>query len=252
MDKLQSLKDACKNKPASDIIRQVIAAFAANKLALATSFGAEDQALTDMLCHLKAGVRVFTLDTGRMFQETYDAMQRTQEHYGISIDLYFPDPLEVAELVREKGPNLFYDSVENRKACCNVRKVHPLRKALHSMEAWICGNRRDQAFTRAELEPVEWDEANGLIKICPLYNWTEEDVWKYIKENRVPHNALHGQGFRSIGCAPCTRAVAPGEDVRSGRWWWESPDHKECGLHNRPSGPSGAGEGVSKPGKKMI
>jgi phosphoadenosine phosphosulfate reductase len=190
-----------------------------------------------MIGHHEPGLRVFTLDTGRMFQETYDVMHSTMSRYGIPIDLYAPDPVELAEMVREKGPNLFYESVENRKACCNVRKVRPLKKALHAMEAWICGNRRDQALTRAELNPVEWDEANGLIKICPLYNWLEDDVWNYINKNGVPHNVLHHQGFPSIGCAPCTRAVNPGEDIRSGRWWWESAEHKECGLHNRPRPP---------------
>jgi phosphoadenosine phosphosulfate reductase len=234
MDKRRNFNSACKEKSAPGILRWAIHAFPLGNLTLATSFGAEDQVLTDMVCRLAPGVRVFTLDTGRMFQETYDVMHRTQEHYRIPIDLYFPDPMEVAELVRAKGPNLFYDSVENRKACCAVRKVHPLKEALQGMEAWICGNRRDQASTRADLEPVEWDEANGLIKICPLYNWPESEVWSYIHENHIPHNALHSQGFPSIGCAPCTRAVAPGEDVRSGRWWWESPEHKECGLHNRP------------------
>jgi phosphoadenosine phosphosulfate reductase len=234
MDRLQALKRACRDKPAQEILRLVMAEFPTKKLALATSFGAEDQVLTDMLCRIETGVRVFTLDTGRLFQETYDVMHRTGERYRIPIDLFAPDPEELAELVREKGPNLFYESVENRKACCAVRKVHPLRKALHAMEAWICGNRRDQALTRAGLDPVEWDDANGLVKICPLYDWTEEDVWRYINKNHVLHNALHHQGFRSIGCAPCTRAVPAGEDIRSGRWWWESSEHKEGGLHNRP------------------
>jgi phosphoadenosine phosphosulfate reductase len=234
MERLQSLKIAAGNKPAPDLIALVLSQFPPDKVALATSFGAEDQVLTDMICSVNAGVRVFTLDTGRLFQETYGVMQRTQERYGLAIDLYAPDPKELADLVRLKGPNLFYESVENRKACCHVRKVAPLKRALRATEVWICGNRRDQALTRADLEPVEWDDANGLIRVCPLYNWTEDDVWKYIKENRVPYNALHDEGFRSIGCAPCTRAVRQGEDVRSGRWWWESPEHKECGLHNRP------------------
>jgi phosphoadenosine phosphosulfate reductase len=234
MDKLQRFRDAVKGKPAPDLIGWAIAQFPLDKVALATSFGAEDQVLTDIVCRLTAGLRVFALDTGRFFQETYDVMHRTQEHYGIPIDLYAPDPKELADLVRRKGPNLFYESVENRKACCNVRKMQPLKKALEGMEAWICGNRRDQALTRADLEPLEWDDANGLIRICPLCYWTEDDVWNYIRQNRIPYNALHDQGFRSIGCAPCTRAVRPGEDVRSGRWWWESPEHKECGLHNRP------------------
>jgi phosphoadenosine phosphosulfate reductase len=233
MDKLQSFRNAVKDKSAPDLIRWAIAQFPVEKVALATSFGAEDQVLTDMACRIASQVRIFTLDTGRLFPETYDVMHRTQEHYGIPIEVYAPDPKELADLVRQKGPNLFYESVENRKACCNVRKVQPLKKALEGMEAWICGNRRDQALTRADLEPVEWDETNGLIRICPLYNWTEDAVWDCIRQNRIPHNALHDEGFRSIGCAPCTRAVRPGEDVRSGRWWWESPEHKECGLHNR-------------------
>jgi phosphoadenosine phosphosulfate reductase len=235
MDNLNDLKHACDGKSAPEIIWWAINTLPLDRLAMATSFGAEDQALIDMLSRLGSGrMRVFTLDTGRLFQETYDVMHQTRARYEIRFDVYGPDPTELADMVRENGPNLFYESVENRKACCGVRKVHPLKKALHGMEAWICGVRRDQSLTRAGLEPVEWDESNGLIKISPLCNWTEDDVWSYIKEHRVPYNILHDQGFRSIGCAPCTRAVRPGEDIRSGRWWWEAPEHKECGLHNRP------------------
>jgi phosphoadenosine phosphosulfate reductase len=189
--------------------------------------------LIDMLCSLNNRIRIFSLDTGRLFQETYDVMHQTQARYGIPIEVYAPDPGELADLVREKGPNLFYESIENRKECCTVRKVHPLKKALAGMEAWICGIRRDQSLTRADLEPVEWDEDHGLIRISPLCNWTEDEVWRYIEDHHVPYNALHKQGFRSIGCAPCTRAVNPGDDIRSGRWWWEAPEHKECGLHDR-------------------
>jgi len=233
MNKLNSFKIACEGKSATDILLQAIRTFPPEKLALATSFGAEDQVLIDMLFNLGSRVRVFTLDTGRLFQETYDVMHQTQARYGIRLEVYAPDPGELADLVREKGPNLFYESIENRKACCAVRKVHPLNRALAGMEAWICGNRRDQSLTRAGLEPVEWDEDHGLIKICPLCNWTEDDVWRYVEEKHVLHNALHKQGFPSIGCAPCTRAVGTGEDIRAGRWWWEAPEHKECGLHNR-------------------
>jgi phosphoadenosine phosphosulfate reductase len=234
MQKLQEFRDACKGKSAPGIIERAIHFFSAERLAVASSFGAEDQVLISMLCGLSRQVRVFTLDTGRMFQETYDVMHQTWLRYGIRFDVYAPDPAELAAMVREEGPNLFYESVEKRKLCCGIRKVHPLKKALQGTEAWICGIRKDQSVTRSDLESVEWDKENGLIRISPLWNWTEEEVWKYIKDHRVPYNALHDQGFPSIGCAPCTRAVRPGEDIRSGRWWWEQPEHKECGLHNRP------------------
>jgi phosphoadenosine phosphosulfate reductase len=234
MNQLQEFSKACEGKAGLEILREALQAFPQDRIALATSFGAEDQILIDMLCGLNHRIRVFTLDTGRLFQETYDVMHQTQERYGIPIEVYSPDPVELADLVREKGPNLFYESIENRKACCAVRKVHPLKKALAGMEAWICGIRRDQALTRADLEPVEWDGDNGLIRISPLCDWTEDEVWRYIEDRHVPYNALHKKGFPSIGCAPCTRAVKPGDDIRSGRWWWEAPEHKECGLHNRP------------------
>jgi phosphoadenosine phosphosulfate reductase len=233
MHTMQEFKDACKGKSAPEILDWAIHTFPSPRLVLASSFGAEDQVLIDMLCGLSRQVRVFTLDTGRLFQETYDVMHQTWLRYGIRFDVYAPDPAELAEMVREKGPNLFYESVENRKACCGVRKVHPLRKALQGMEAWICGIRQDQSVTRSGLETVEWDADNGLIKISPLWNWTEDEVWKYIKEHNVPYNILHDRGFPSIGCAPCTRAARDGDDLRSGRWWWEQPEHKECGLHNR-------------------
>ena len=205
-----------------------------SRVAMATSFGAEDQVLTDLWAGSGTPARLFTLDTGRIFEETYHVMHATMKRYGLRCDVYAPDAGELARLVEADGPDLFYESVEKRKACCAVRKTNPLSRALADLDAWIVGLRRDQSVTRTETESIEWDEAHGLYKICPLYDWTEDQVWAYIREHAVPYNALHDRGFRSIGCAPCTRAVAPGEDVRSGRWWWELPEHRECGLHNRP------------------
>ncbi len=222
-----------EGKTAAEIIEKALSHFGADRLALATSFGLEDQALTDLIFGHGFKLRIFTLDTGRLFPEVYDVMQKTSEKYGIAYDLYAPDPVELAELVREKGPNLFYLSVENRKACCGVRKVNPLRKALAGMDAWICGLRREQSGDRSLVKPIEWDKANGLWKISPLYDWTEEKVRGYLKEKNVPYCKLQDEGFRSLGCAPCTRAVAPNQDSRAGRWWWEDSGKKECGLHLR-------------------
>ena len=204
------------------------------RVSLATSFGAEDQVLTDLWAGIGKPARLFTLDTGRLFQETYDVMQATMKRYSLRCEVYAPDAGELARLIEADGPNLFYESVEKRKSCCEVRKTRPLARALNGLEAWITGLRKDQSVTRTETGPIEWDDAHGLYKICPLYDWTEDQVWAYIREHQIPYNALHDKEFRSIGCAPCTRAVAPGEDLRAGRWWWEMPEHKECGLHNRP------------------
>jgi len=151
--------------------------------------------------------------------------------YGFRYEIYAPDTKAVENMVSEKGPNLFYENVENREFCCRVRKVEPLERALKGKQAWICGLRREQAVTRAELNVIGWDEANGLYKINPLIYWTEKQVWDYLRQNNVPYNRLHDHGYPSVGCAPCTRAIKPGEDARAGRWWWESPEKKECGLH---------------------
>ncbi len=215
---------------AQELLAYVVKRFG-GRAALATSLGAEDQVLIDMLSHVAPQLPVFTLDTGRLPQETYDLIDATRKRYDIEIEVLFPDRADVEAMVHEKGVNLFYHSVENRKACCHVRKVIPLRRRLAQLDAWITGLRREQAVTRQEVQTVEWDQANGLIKINPLADWTAEGVWEYIRRNNVPYSALHDRGYPSIGCAPCTRAVAPGEDIRSGRWWWESPEHKECGLH---------------------
>ncbi len=203
------------------------------KVAVSSSMSAEDQILTHMAVAIDPSVEIFTLDTGRLFPETYDLIQRTNEHYGIKIRIFFPDYGEVEEMVNRKGINLFYESEANRKLCCDVRKLRPLSRALKPLDAWICGLRTEQSVTRILTQHVEWDEKNGLIKVNPLSEWLEKDVWKYIKENNIPYNPLHDQGFPSIGCQPCTRAVEPGEDLRSGRWWWETPEKKECGLHQK-------------------
>jgi len=211
----------------------------------ACSFGAEDMVLLDMLAKAAKGdggdIRVFTLDTGRLFPETYDLMQETHEKYRIPIQVVGPDTAELEALVSKNGPNLFYESVDNRKACCNVRKVHPLSRALKGSEAWIVGLRRDQSAERSTVEKITRDTSQGGIwKVCPLADWSWEDVLAYVKANEVPINRLHATGFPSIGCAPCTRAVKPGEDPRSGRWWWET-GAKECGLHPTTHGRAVAG-----------
>ncbi|OGH04689.1 MAG: phosphoadenosine phosphosulfate reductase [Candidatus Lambdaproteobacteria bacterium RIFOXYD1_FULL_56_27] len=208
--------------------------FGVGQVALASSFGLEDQLLTQWLVELEPKARVFTLDTGRLFQETYECMGATQKKLGLSFEVYFPDPQKVKELYKTKGPNSFYESVANRKECCGIRKVEPLGKALFGLKLWITGQRRDQSLTRAALETVEWDEAHGLFKLNPLADWTEEQVWARVLAEEVPYNSLHDLGFPSIGCLPCTRKVEPGQEARAGRWWWEEPEHKECGLHSRP------------------
>lgn len=202
-----------------------------DKIAFATSLGYEDQVITAMIASHCKGLTIFTLDTGRLFPETYDVIERTNARYGINIRIFFPDAAQVEAMVNEKGVNLFYESVENRKLCCHIRKTVPLKRALSGLDAWITGLRRSQSVTRQNMEVVEWDESNQIIKVNPLINWTEEETIDYVKQHNIPYNKLHDQGFRSIGCQPCTRAVLPNEDLRAGRWWWELPEQKECGLH---------------------
>jgi phosphoadenosine phosphosulfate reductase len=197
----------------------------------ANSFGAEDMVLTDLIARHAPGIEIISLDTGRLHQETYDLMQETADHYGIRIEVFFPRHDLVEDYLAERGPNAFYDSVELRKQCCNIRKLEPLKRALSGRKAWITGLRREQSPTRSDLAVSEYDAANGLQKFSPLLDWSQGEVWSYIREHGVPYNALHDRGFPSIGCAPCTRAVTVGEDIRAGRWWWESPATKECGLH---------------------
>ena len=197
----------------------------------ASSFGAEDMVLTDLIARYYPGIAVFTLDTGRLPQETYDLMQVVRDRYGLSIQVYFPDAAAVESYVAQNGPNGFYQSVELRKRCCYIRKVEPLRRALSGKRAWITGMRREQAVTRDGLAISSFDAENNMQKFNPLCEWSNAEVWEYLKQHDVPYNKLHDRFYPSIGCAPCTRAVTPGEDVRSGRWWWESPESKECGLH---------------------
>jgi len=229
---------------AEKLLRFIVERFG-DRVALATSFGAEDQVLTDMLCKIKNRTSIFTLDTGRLPEETYEVMQATREKYGIQIEVLFPDCKEVEQMVNRFGPNLFHASVEARKLCCRVRKIEPLKRKLSGLDAWICGLRAEQSVTRTDLMRIEFDESFGLIKISPLADWTTQQIWDYIRENEVPYNKLHDKGYPSIGCEPCTRAVRDGEDIRAGRWWWEEPEHKECGLHLGKSGDKGR-EGVRK------
>jgi len=200
-------------------------------VAFANSFGAEDMVLTDLICKHAPDIGIFTLDTGRLPAETYTLMQETLQRYGQRIVPYFPEHQPVEQYLREHGPNGFYESVELRKRCCYIRKVEPLKRALQGKKAWITGLRREQAPTRTDLGVKEWDEGNGLQKFNPLIDWTHQDIWDYIHHFAVPYNALHDQHYPSIGCAPCTRAISVGEDIRAGRWWWETPESKECGLH---------------------
>lgn len=202
-----------------------------SRVAFASSLGAEDQVLTDLISCVVPSMRIFTIDTGRLPEETYDLLEQTHTRYGLSIEVLFPDPADIEPMVRRRGPNLFHRSSEDRKLCCHVRKVKPLERRLAGLEAWVTGLRRQQAVTRSDLQAVQWDEAHQLIKLNPLVEWTEDQIWDYIRSRNVPYSRLHDRGYPSIGCAPCTRAVAPGEDVRAGRWWWEQPEHKECGLH---------------------
>jgi phosphoadenosine phosphosulfate reductase len=197
----------------------------------ASSLAAEDMVLTDMI--LKAGlpISIFSLETGRLHKETLAVLDKVKAHYDYEIALYRPQPELVEEYVNKNGLNAFYDSVDMRKECCRVRKVEPLGRALAGKQAWITGQRRAQSTTRAELAVQEDDTAHGMAKFNPLAGWSEQDVWEYIRTNGVPYNALHERGYPSIGCEPCTRAIQPGEDVRAGRWWWENPESKECGLH---------------------
>ena len=202
-------------------------------IVFATSMGAEDQVILDMISRLKLNVDIFTLDTGRLFNETYELIAKSEEHYGIKIKLYSPDASELEDMVAADGVNLFRKSTEMRKLCCRIRKLSPLKRALKGYRSWICGLRSEQSPTRADFLSMEWDDTHSMSKISPIINWSEKDVWDYIREHNVPYNPLHDKGFLSIGCACCTRAVKDGEDVRAGRWWWEKPEHKECGLHNK-------------------
>jgi phosphoadenosine phosphosulfate reductase len=205
------------------------------KIALASSFGTEDVVLIDMLQEINPDIKIFTLDTGRLHQETYDLIDEVRRKYNIKIEVYYPDAASAQKMVREHGTNLFYTSPELRKLCCQIRKIEPLKRALKGLDAWITGLRRAQNVSRTDIQKVEVDHFNdGIIKINPLVDWTNDRVWDYIKAEKLPHNKLHDKCFPSIGCEPCTRPIKPGEHLRAGRWWWEIDLGKECGLHPPP------------------
>ena len=216
-----------------DVVLQYFLSGYTGKIALSSSLSIEDQVLTDLIVKIDPSTRIFTLDTGRLFPETYSLIDKTNIKYDIHLEVLFPDYTEVEKMVKEEGINLFYKGIDQRKACCRVRKLDPLKRAFQGLEVWVCGLRKEQSVTRQAVKLIEWDENNGLIKLNPLINFSEDEVWDYIRKHHVPYNKLHDQGLPSIGCQPCTRAVKPGEDIRAGRWWWENPDQKECGLHKR-------------------
>ena len=230
---LQALNAEYGNKSPEEIIRKAVEILGTSKIALASSLSIEDQVLTDIVLKIDPNARVFFLDTGRHFQKTYDLMDETMDRYKFKFEVYAPDTSELESAVAQHGPNFFYQSIELRKKCCNIRKVNPLKRVLSTVDGWICGLRKDQSVTRQDLQVFEWDSSHSIYKINPIAFWSEEDVWAYIKKYNIPYNYLHQNGFPSIGCEPCTRAVAPGADVRSGRWWWEDPEKKECGLHSK-------------------
>lgn len=227
---IKKLNERFRNESPGEVIKYFLKDFN-GKTGFGTSLGAEDQVLIEMVADIDPDTFIFTLDTGRLFYETYSLISETMKTYPVKIKVFFPDWNEVERMVNEFGINLFYDSPKKRELCCYIRKVVPSKRAFSGLDAWICGIRREQSVSRFAKQLVEWDEQNNLIKVNPLYNWTEKQVWEYIKENDIPYNPLHDKGYSSISCQPCTRAIKPGEDYRAGRWWWEVPEKKECGLH---------------------
>jgi phosphoadenosine phosphosulfate reductase len=232
INNLDLISGKMESKSAEEILRWALDTFAP-RISLASSFGAEDVVLIHLMCGIdKANTKIFTLDTGRLNQETYDVMDQVRKKYGVTIDVFFPDSSSVEQMVSIKGMNLMYNSIEDRKQCCDIRKVKPLGRALRDLDCWITGIRREQSTTRSRIPKVEVDTVhNNIMKVNPLADWKSDQIWKFIKDNDVPFNKLHSVGYQSIGCAPCTRAVQPGEDPRAGRWWWETSSNKECGLH---------------------
>lgn len=224
------ITDLKKTSPEEGL--RLVAGLYPAQVVFSSSLGQEDQVITDIVFRGNIPVRIFTIDTGRLFNETYELLERTRARYQQSIKVYFPDAADVEEFATERGINSFYESVENRKECCHIRKVKPLNRALAGAKVWVTGLRNEQSANRKDMPMIEWDEMRQLYKFNPLINWSYDDVLDYITKFNVPYNKLHDNGFISIGCAPCTRAVEPGEDPRAGRWWWEA-SHKECGLHGK-------------------
>jgi len=228
---IQTLNSNLKNKDILETI-QLLCTDYPDKVVFSTSFSFEDQVISHIIFSNHLPIKVFTLDTGRMFAETYSVHSRTIEKYNQKIEVFFPEHADIEKLMTEKGPLSFYHSIENRIECCNLRKIKPLKRALQGNEVWITGLRAEQSQSRNKVNLFEWDESNKIIKYNPLIHWTNEQVKEFIKINQIPYNILHDQGFPSIGCQPCTRKVKEGEDFRAGRWWWENNTKKECGLHS--------------------
>lgn len=228
--KLKELREQLTGRSVEDSLSELVKQFP-SQVIFTTSFGIEDQVLTHKIFSNNLDIKVVTLDTGRLFPETYEVFSQTVIKYKKTIHTYFPDYLSVEKLVTEKGPFSFFESVEDRKECCRIRKVVPLNRALFGMKVWISGIRADQSDNRSNMESLEYDEDKKLFKYYPIFSWTYQDVKNYVKENSIPYNSLHDKGYVSIGCEPCTRAIEPGEDFRAGRWWWEQDGAKECGCH---------------------
>lgn len=233
-DLLEAIKSLLNVQEAPEVLKQLSERYP-GRIVFSTSFGIEDQVLTHMIARQNLAIDIFTLDTGRLFPETYSTWRQTIETYSIKIKTWYPDAETLSSFVSEKGPNAFYDSVDNRKACCHIRKVEPLRKALAGYDIWVTGLRSEQSANRNAMEPIEWDAVHQVVKVHPLLAWSWAEVLRYVREQQVPYNVLHDKGFVSIGCAPCTRAIRAGEDFRAGRWWWEDNSRKECGLHSSKS-----------------
>lgn len=229
-DQVSKLTDTASVMSIDQVFSQLVEEFP-GKVTFSSSFSYEDQVITHKILATNLPIKIFTLDTGRLFPETYSVWRATNEKYGRYIKAYYPDAVSIESFVEERGPNAFYESVENRKDCCHIRKVAPLKRALKGNAIWITGLRAEHSTDRYNMPQVEWDETNNIIKYHPILHWSTEEVKRYINENDIPYNILHDKGFVSIGCAPCTRAIRPGEDFRAGRWWWEDNSKKECGLH---------------------
>ena len=226
----QSVIHEIESLPLAEAVAKFAAQFTSGEVVFSSSLGQEDQVLTDVIFKNNLPVKVFTIDTGRLFNETYELLEKTTARYRRNIDLYFPETSDIENFVKEKGINAFYESVENRKSCCYLRKVVPLNRALQGAKAWVTGLRAEQSDNRQDMPMIEWLEDRGLYKFNPLIRWSYDEMMDYIRTHQVPYNRLHDQGYISIGCAPCTRAIEPGEEARAGRWWWET-SKKECGLH---------------------
>ena len=230
----EKLKFELIDSTAQDVVAKVMTTFG-KRVVFASSLGLEDQVITHMALQFSQSLsqkcRIFVLETGCLHKETIDVIEKMQQKYQMTYEIMYPNVTDVDSFVSKKGKFSFYESIENRKLCCHIRKVEPLRRVLNTADAWVTGQRQSQSITRSNLQTVEWDEENQKIKFNPLVHWTIEQVWDYIKSNQIPYNVLHDCGYPSIGCDPCTRAIKPGEDARAGRWWWESADKKECGLH---------------------